>query len=257
MGIRMTRQHDDAELLERYRQASSQERVAPSAAIRAAILAEGRRIAALRQTTASADSQPRRPARRVRRRLAAAASVAVATVAALLVLPHLWEPERSSVTPTASLPEPGAAPAVSAAPAAGAAPKASSVPPASGASSADRVRAPVANFVPSLASDAAAARTVTSEAAGDGSLRSAVVAGDRDRIARLVAAGADLRGTDSLGRTPLMLAVMQRRVDVVRLLLAHGAEPSVPDLTGETPLQWARRHDAADIVTVLEAAGAR
>jgi ankyrin repeat protein len=88
-------------------------------------------------------------------------------------------------------------------------------------------------------------------------LLSAVAVGDDARVAELLAQGADTHGADLRGRTPLMLAVMQRRLDMVRLLLAHGAAPNVPDRAGETPLQWARRHDAADMVAALEAAGAR
>jgi len=49
--------------------------------------------------------------------------------------------------------------------------------------------------------------------------------------------GAALDARDELGRTPLMLAVMQRKTEVVRLLLDRGADPNIADSAGRTPLQ--------------------
>ena len=62
---------------------------------------------------------------------------------------------------------------------------------------------------------------------------------------------------DTLGRTPLLLAVAQNRLDVVRLLLARGADPNAADNAGLTPLQQAKNKDLRDVAALLQRAGAR
>jgi hypothetical protein len=69
--------------------------------------------------------------------------------------------------------------------------------------------------------------------------------------------GAAIDARDELGRTPLMLAVMQDRPAVVRLLLARGADPNAADNAGHTPLQKAKQEKLRDVAALLERAGAR
>jgi ankyrin repeat protein len=83
----------DKELLERYRRASDTEAAAPSEAVRAAILAEGRRAAELRAKEMR--GQPfdvSRPAANDSRwKITAFGTAGAALVAALLFAPRLWE----------------------------------------------------------------------------------------------------------------------------------------------------------------------
>jgi ankyrin repeat protein len=57
----------------------------------------------------------------------------------------------------------------------------------------------------------------------------------------LVAMGLPLPtpGTDSCGRTPLMIAARQGRIDIARSLLAGGASPNTEDADGETAMYYA------------------
>jgi hypothetical protein len=95
----------DKELLERYRRASDTEAAAPSEAVRAAILAEGRRAA--EQRAKEVRGQPfdaSRPAANDSRwKLTAFGTAGAALVAALLFAPRLWEsaPPAPSVSATA------------------------------------------------------------------------------------------------------------------------------------------------------------
>jgi ankyrin repeat protein len=111
-----------------------------------------------------------------------------------------------------------------------------------------------------------------------------------DCMGVLLEAGADPKGTDRLGRTPLMAAVQSRdvaaiqyllergadvnardklegtallraaglqgNVESVQVLLAAGADVNVKDKSGMTPLMWAARWGDAGRVTVLLKAGA-
>ena len=83
----------DKELLERYRRASDTEAAAPSEAVRAAILAESRRVAELRAREASKlRIDASRPAANDSRwKITAFGTAGAALVAALLFAPRLWE----------------------------------------------------------------------------------------------------------------------------------------------------------------------
>lgn len=100
----------DKELLERYRRASDTEAAAPSEAVRAAILAEARRVA--EQRAAEVPRQPfdaSRPAANDSRwKMTAFGTAGAALVAALLFAPRLWEsaPPAPSVSSTAQPPKP-------------------------------------------------------------------------------------------------------------------------------------------------------
>jgi hypothetical protein len=105
----------DKELLERYRRASDTESAAPSEAVRAAILAEGRRAAELRakEDRGQPFDASRPAANDSRWKITAFGTAGAALVAALLFAPRLWEnaPPAASVSNTAqpskleSLPE--------------------------------------------------------------------------------------------------------------------------------------------------------
>jgi len=88
-------------------------------------------------------------------------------------------------------------------------------------------------------------------------LQSAAASGDTTQTTALLDQGAALDARDDLGRTPLMLAVMQRKPEVVRLLLDRGADPNIADSAGLTPLQQAKQKHFREIAALLERAGAR
>jgi ankyrin repeat protein len=88
-------------------------------------------------------------------------------------------------------------------------------------------------------------------------LVSSVMSGDLARATELLNHGENPDTVDSLGRTPLLLAVITHRVDLVELLLAHHADPNAADQAGEMPLQRARMDDQPNIVRLLKRAGAR
>jgi Ankyrin repeats (many copies) len=83
----------DKELLERYRRASDTEAAAPSEAVRAAILAEGRRAAELRakEVRGQPFDASRPAANDSRWKITAFGTAGAALVAALLFAPRLWE----------------------------------------------------------------------------------------------------------------------------------------------------------------------
>jgi Meckel syndrome type 1 protein len=96
----------DKELLERYKRASDTEAAAPSDAVRAAIIAEGRRV--VEQRAKSASQQPfdvsRRAANDSRWKITAFGTAGAALVAALLFAPHLRENARRPALQTSSAP---------------------------------------------------------------------------------------------------------------------------------------------------------
>jgi hypothetical protein len=99
----------DKELLERYRRASDTEAAAPSEAVRAAILAEGRRAAELRakEVRGQPIDASRPAANDSRWKMTAFGTAGAALVAALLFAPRLWEsaPPAPSVSNTAQPPK--------------------------------------------------------------------------------------------------------------------------------------------------------
>ena len=121
--------------------------------------------------------------------------------------------------------------------------------------------APAAS-APAAASSALAARGAMTSAAVHGnltndSLLTGVASGDLSRVSALLDEGANPELADSMGRTPLLRAVIAQREDMVQLLLAHHADPNAPDHSGQTPLQRARLDGQLNIVSLLKRAGAR
>jgi hypothetical protein len=119
VGIRMTSKDNtqdkdqDKALLERYRRASDADTAAPSEAVRAAILAEGRRAADARAKDLR--GQPfdtSRPAANDSRwKITAFGTAGAGLLAALLFAPNLWKTVPPSPSPSASASAPASAPA--------------------------------------------------------------------------------------------------------------------------------------------------
>jgi uncharacterized protein len=284
----------DKELLERYRRASDTEAAAPSEAVRAAILAEGRRAAELRAK--EVHGQPfdaSRPAANDSRwKMTAFGTAGAALVAALIFAPRLWEnappaPSNTTVAASADKAAPsqaGAAPrpkleSLPAAPdsseplqeivvtqstrkgsraADAAAPKATGIQPRTDLPApAERQRSETLAMAPLASSQNAARAAALRSAPQPAALQSAAASGDTALTAVLLNQGAALDARDDHGRTPLMLAVMQSRLDVVRLLLNRGADPNIADSTGRTPLQQAKQQNLREVAALLKQAGAR
>jgi len=72
----------------------------------------------------------------------------------------------------------------------------------------------------------------------------------------LLRAGADLGDRARLGRTALMLAVIQDNVGMLKWLLDHGADTGECDDSGTTPLMEAARNGSVECVRALLCAGA-
>ena len=301
----------DKELLERYRRASDTEAAAPSEAVRAAILAEGRRVAEQRaKETRGQPFDAFRPAANDSRwKITAFGTAGAALVAVLLFAPRLWEsaspPAPSaggaivaeSADKAAAPSEAGAAQppkldslrtspsaeplqeivvtqakrenskAARAAPErqraeektyvqnhAPAAPLADAAAPAAPAAT---PAAPAPEIAPRVTSLNAARVADSKNTLQPTALLSAAASGDTVQTTALLNQGAALEARDEAGRTPLMLAVMQRKPEVVRLLLDRGADPNVADRAGRTPLQQAKQENLREIAALLERAGAR
>ena len=324
----------DKELLERYRRASDTEAAAPSEAVRAAILAEGRRVAEQRakETRGQPFDASRPAANDSRWKITAFGTAGAALVAVLLFAPRLWEsasppapsaggaivaesadkaaapseagaaqpPKLDSLrtSPSAeplqeivvtqakrenskaaraapterqraealaqSAPEektyvqnyaPAAPLADAAAPAAPAATP--TAPTAAPAAPAATPAAPAPEIAPRVTSLNAARVANSKNTLQPTALLSAAASGDTVQTTALLNQGAALEARDEAGRTPLMLAVMQRKPEVVRLLLDRGADPNVADRAGRTPLQQAKQENLREIAALLERAGAR
>ncbi len=111
--------------------------------------------------------------------------------------------------------------------------------------------APVTASATASAAPAAAPRDAAS------ALREAAETGSVPRLRALLDEHADVDARDSLGRTALMLAVINGRPGAVAALLAGGADPNAAAGNGTTPLQVAEARDEPDIAAALRRAGAR
>jgi Ankyrin repeats (3 copies) len=284
MGIRMnlkdSGQSDDKELLDRYRRASNTEASAPSEAVRAAILAEGRRVAGqLAAKTAQPVIDTSRPAANDSRwKIPAFGTLGAALLAALLIAPRyrqtLPETKVATAERAASNSAPISAPPPKLEPVAPAAPseslqevvvtganrgRADAPMEPSREAAAPPVRAPLAaarsaDAASYMSADrSAGARSAPSPAR----LQSAAQAGDLVQASALLDQGTAVDARDAQGRTPLMLAIAQGRLEVVRLLLQRGANPNLADNSGKTPLRQATDQSLKDIADLLRSAGAR
>jgi Ankyrin repeats (3 copies) len=268
----------DEELLARYRQASA-DAPGPSDAVRAAILAESRRVAA--ELAKPAPRQPidvSRPAANDSRwKITAFGTAGAALLAALLFAPRYWEN-----APPAPVTAPPPAPSLAAIhpQTKDEAPKLEEVKPSAAGSYTEPARqsASESNSLQDVVVTAAKRRVAKSNAVPSpnpaapsaiggftsradsalkpATLQTAVAQGDLTQTAALLEQGAVIDARDEAGRTPLMLAVTEDRLEIVRLLLARGADPNVADNGGHTPLQQAAKRNLRDIAALLEQAGA-
>jgi hypothetical protein len=276
----------DEELLARYRRAS-EDAAGPSDAVRAAILAESRRVAAeLAKRAPPPTFDVSRPAANDSRwKIPAFGTIGAALLAALIFAPRYWEnapPAQVSMVPA---PAPVAAQAQDTAEA----PKLEEVKPSAPRSSTEPARqspsesdslqgvvvtqaqrkssktagppssnlaslaaAPPPNEAQSYAPGSATRAGRADSALMPATLQSAAAQGDVAQATSLLDQGAVIDARDEAGRTPLMLAVIQGQLEVVRLLLARGADPNAADNAGHTPLQQARQQNSREIAALLE-----
>jgi hypothetical protein len=282
----------DKELLERYRRASDTESAAPSEAVRAAILAEGRRAAELRakEVRGQPFDASRPAANDSRWKITAFGTAGAALVAALLFAPRLWEnaPPAPSVSNTAqpakleSLPEaPNASDSLQeivvtqatrqSSKSAGAAPAAPAAP-AGQAPSADEIAAPKATEVKprmdlpaperqrtdALAQSAAQAEKIYPQNYVPAAPPAVQTAPD-PQIARM--APSQNAGRVASSRNAPQPAALQSAAasgDTVQTtaLLDHGAALDARDDHGRTPLMLAVMQGRLDVVRLLLNRGA-
>ena len=89
------------------------------------------------------------------------------------------------------------------------------------------------------------------------SLIGAVIEGDTEAVRALLAAGSDVNGTASGGRTPLILAILSGRTQIMTLLLEAGADPHQRDSLGLNAVDWADRKGFAEVLKLLTQRQAR
>jgi ankyrin repeat protein len=92
--------------------------------------------------------------------------------------------------------------------------------------------------------------------AGAPALHVAVEEDDRERVAALLAGGADPKAVNSHGVVPLTIACANGSAPIVELLLTAGADPNTASAEGETALMLASRSGSREAVKLLLARGA-
>ncbi|MDP9008128.1 MAG: ankyrin repeat domain-containing protein [Pseudomonadota bacterium] len=254
----------DQELLERYKHASDTLDAAPSEAVRAAILAEARRVAEQRAT-----ETPRRPAFDVSRpaandsrwKITAFGTAGTVLVAALLFAPRLWEsgpvaPATSSGVPAAAAPQEPESPPAQAPRADKSSPRATAVQPRRNVPMPPE-RQQSEEIVPSAAPAEQSyaqnyARAAPPPAAADSSRASAPRASRASSLNAERAARAELAPAP----TALLSAAASGDVAQTTLLLDQGAALDARDDLGRTPLMLAVLQARLDVVRLLLNRGA-
>jgi ankyrin repeat protein len=84
-------------------------------------------------------------------------------------------------------------------------------------------------------------------------LLQAATAGNTDRVAALLTAGADVHARDADGKTPLMRATEQGDIPVLSLLLKAGSHLDATNKEGTDALSWAVQQWRMDLVETLTA----
>ena len=74
---------------------------------------------------------------------------------------------------------------------------------------------------------------------GLSALNNSILAGSLLLVKFLLTSGCSLNKTNSLGHTPIMVAIMERQVVIAKYLLYFGADLTIQDNTGFTALHWA------------------
>jgi hypothetical protein len=266
----------DAKLLEQYRHASSAEGLGPTESVRAAILAEGRRIAQQRAAAPPSAFDTSRPAANQSRwRIAAFGTFGVAILGALLMVPR-WlstAPPQIAASRSAAAPTPKAE-AIAPAPvspqvppqlsanapqsAAGASAKPATAPPerraAPSAKTNDAQLAEAARSAPAESQNAADSNVATQ--ADSLAVTGARASRERSLSARAAAPAAAPPPAASPTRTPLQSAVAAEDVGRVGVLLDEHAATEDRDGLGRTPLMLATMQGQIEIVRLLLAHGA-
>jgi ankyrin repeat protein len=91
----------------------------------------------------------------------------------------------------------------------------------------------------------------------EGKVIAAVVGGDAEELADLLAAGGDVNEQDEQGWTPLAWAAGRGDAEAVKVLLAHGADVTLTGRDNRTPLMIAKaasRTEVAEALTEAEIA---
>jgi ankyrin repeat protein len=83
----------------------------------------------------------------------------------------------------------------------------------------------------------------------------AVHSGSEDEVRRLLAAGADINGTDAEGMTPLMASAMNGHLEIARLLLASGASRVRVNTWGLSARDIAAWHGHEALAVLLDGGG--
>ncbi|MDP2439024.1 MAG: ankyrin repeat domain-containing protein [archaeon] len=74
----------------------------------------------------------------------------------------------------------------------------------------------------------------------------------REFLAFLISKGADVNASNSLGNTPLLIAVWNKDIETVKLLLEHGADFNQKDSKGNNALKAAKEVGSKDLQSLLE-----
>merc|ERR1712210_248802 len=77
-----------------------------------------------------------------------------------------------------------------------------------------------------------------------------------DMVKALLEGGADPKGEDNAGLTPLHCAAERGLLDIVAMLLEAGAKPDVVDRSGVLPINLASKHKRHEVVDLLFSARA-
>jgi len=261
----------DEELLARYRRAS-EDAARPSDAVRAAILAESRRVAAelAKQAPPPTFDVSRPAANDSRWKLPAFGTIGAALIAALIFAPRYWEnapPAQVSMAPApAPAPAPATAPASVAAQAQdkAEAPKLEEVKPSASRSSTEPARQSPSESDSLQGVVVTQAQRKSSKTAGPPSSNLApLAAAPPSDAAQSYAAGLPSGSATRAGRadSALMPATLQSAAaqgDVVQAtsLLDQGAVIDARDEAGRTPLMLAVTQGQLEIVRLLLARGA-
>jgi ankyrin repeat protein len=75
--------------------------------------------------------------------------------------------------------------------------------------------------------------------------------GSANLVLLLTNRGAGVDPTDSLERTPLMIAIENNKADLAKTLIGLGARVSLLDVFGRTPLMYACKVASPEIVDLL------
>jgi hypothetical protein len=257
----------DEELLARYRQAGA-DAPGPSDAVRAAILAESRRVAG--ELAKPAPRQPidvSRPAANDSRwKITAFGTAGAALLAALLFAPRYWE---TAPPAPVTAPPPAPSPAAIHPQTKDEAPKLEEVKPSAGRSYTEPARqsASESNSLQDVVVTAAKRRTAKSNAAPSSNSaapaarfvlpdRSAQAAGAAQSAASAAIGGFTSRADSALKPATLQTAVAQGDLTPTAALLDQGAVIDARDEAGRTPLMLAVIEDRLEIVRLLLARGA-